>query len=192
MFSNVSREDRFIKNRGWITPGNLYFQNEYDEKFLKNYLCDHGYLMRDLNLITGCKLILDNVGCDYKLMPMVPFDSKHSDSSKMSNIDYLLNFYKATLTAVEPSVLDTVYNGDWNSRTARPVYHVQWQKEKYIDNHPTPSEHLEYLKTIIPTASFSQHTLDFVATSNNQVLSTDFNISTYQQKKALRLGVDYE
>jgi hypothetical protein len=50
MFSSVTREDRFTKNRGWITPGNLYFQNEYDEKFIKNYMCDHGYLMRDLNL----------------------------------------------------------------------------------------------------------------------------------------------
>ena len=34
MFSNVTREDRFVKKHGWITPGNLYFQNVYDEKFL--------------------------------------------------------------------------------------------------------------------------------------------------------------
>jgi hypothetical protein len=192
MFSNVTREDRYTKKRGWITPGNLYFQNEYDELFLKKYLCDHGYLMRDLNLITGCKLMLDNIGCDYKLMSMVPFNSKNSDSSKMSDIDYLLTFYKETIDSVHPSVLETVFKGDWNSRKKRPKYKCHWSNDLYVDNHPTPSEHLEYLKTIIPTASFSQHTLDFVAESNNLVLTTDFNILTYKQKKALRLGVDYE
>ena len=136
--------------------------------------------------------MLDNIGCDYKLMSMVPFNSKNSDSSKMSDIDYLLKFYKETIDSVHPSVLETVFKGDWNSRKKRPKYKCHWSNDLYVDNHPTPSEHLEYLKTIIPTASFSQHTLDFVAESNNQVLTTDFNILTYKQKKALRLGVDYE
>lgn len=192
MFSNVSREDRFTKNRGWITPGNLYFQTEYDTVFLKKYLCDHGYLMRDLNLVTGCKLVLDNVGCDYKLMSMISFDSKRSDGAKMSDIDYLLSFYNSTLEAIEPSVFDTVFNGDWNSKPIRPTYYVPWQKEKYADGHPTPSEHLDYLQTIFPTAEFSQSTLDYVTAFNNQVLLDNFSISTYKQQKALRLGIDYE
>jgi hypothetical protein len=192
MFSNVTREDRFVKNRGWITPGNLYFQQEYDEKFLKNYLCDHGYLMRDLNLVTGCKLSLDSIGCDYKLMSMVPFSSKQSDSSKMPEIDYLLRFYKTTLDAVEPNVLDTVFGGDWNTKQPRPTYNVHWQKEKYVDNHPTPSEHLDYLQTVIPDIEISDNTLKFVETANQQVLSKDFTMTTFKQIRTNRLGIDYE
>ena len=192
MFSNVTREDRFTKNRGWITPGNLYHQDEYNAKFLKKYLCDHGYLMRDLNLVSGCKLSLDSIGCDYKLMSMVPFDSKQSDSSKMSNINYLLKFYHDILTTLEPNVLDTVFNGDWNTRSPRPTYQVRWQKESYVDNHPTPSEHLEYLQKIIPNIEFSKETLEFVTASNHQVLSTDFTMKTFKQLGAPRLGVDYE
>lgn len=192
MFSNVTREDRFTKNRGWITPGNLYFQNEYDEKFTKNYMCDHGYLMRDLNLVTGCILALDSIGCDYKFMSMVPFNSKQSDGIKMSEIDYLLKFYKTTLDTVEPSVLDTIFKGDWNTRQPRPVYNVSWQKEKYVDNHPTPSEYLEYLQTIISNIQFNEPTLKFVQQSNQQVLSKDFIPSTFKFHRADRLGVDYE
>jgi hypothetical protein len=192
MFSNVTREDRFVKKDGWITPGNLYFQKEYDEKFLKKYLCDHGYLMRDLNLVSGCKFSLDSIGCDYKLMSMVPFDSKQSDGSKMSNINYLLKFYNDILTTFEPNVLDTVFDGDWNTRSPRPAYHVHWQKEIYFDNHPTPNEHLEYLQKIIPNIEFSKNTLEFVAESNQQVLSKDFSMTTFKQRDEKRLGIDYE
>ena len=192
MFSNVTREDRFTKKRGWITPGNLYSQDEYDEKFIKEYLCDHGYLMRDLNLVYGCKLALDSLNCDYEFMSMVPFDSKQSDGSKMSNIDYLLKFYHDTLTTLEPNVLDTVFDGDWNTRSPRPTYQVHWQKESYVDNHPTPSEHLEYLQKIIPNIVFSKETLDFVTTVNQQVLSKDFTMTTFKQHRTHRLGIDYE
>lgn len=192
MFSNVTREDRFTKKRGWITSGNLYFQDEYDEKFIEKYLCDHGYLMRDLNLVHGCKLALDSIGCDYKFMSMVPFDSKQSDSIRMSEIDYLLKFYKTTLDIVEPSVFDTVFNNDWNTRQPRPEYHVSWQKEKYIDNHPTPAEHLEYLQTIMPDIKFDEIILKFVEESNQLVLSKEFTTQTFKPDRATRLSTDYE
>lgn len=192
MFSNVTREDRFTKARGWITPGNLYFQNEYDNKFLKNYMCDHGYLMRDLNLVTGCALALDSIACDYKLMSIVPFDSKQSDGIKMSEIDYLLKFYKTTLDAVEPSVLDAVFKGDWNTKQPRPTYHVSWQKEKYSDNHPTPAEHLEYLQIIMPTIKFDEIILQFVEESTQQVLSKNFHTSIFDIPRADRLSTNYE
>jgi hypothetical protein len=192
MFSNVTREDRFVKNRGWITPGNLYFQTEYDQKFLEKYLCDHGYLMRDLNLLQGCKLALDSIGCDYKLMSMVPFDSKKSDGGKMSEVNYLLEFYQPVLQSLNPSVMDVVFDGDWNTRQPRPSYHVPWQKELYFDNHPTPTEHLEYLQTTIPNIEFSNSTLEYVKEVNNLVLSKDFTTSTFKNTKVKRLSEDYE
>jgi hypothetical protein len=110
----------------------------------------------------------------------------------MSKIDYLLKFYKTTLDTVEPSVLDTIFKGDWNTRQSRPVYDVSWQKEKYVDNHPTPSEYLEYLQTIISDIEFNESTLKFVEQSNQQVLSKDFTTSTFKFHCAGRLGVDYE
>jgi len=96
------------------------------------------------------------------------------------------------LTGLEPNVLDTVFNGDWNTRSPRPSYRVPWQKENYVDNHPTPIEHLEYLQTIMPNIMFSKETLDFVTKVNQQVLSKDFTATTFKQHRAKRLGIDYE
>jgi len=191
MFSNVTREDRFVKKRGWITPGNLYYQGEYDKKFLEKYLCDHGYLMRDLNLVTGCKLALEAVGCNYKLMSMVPFNSKQSDGGKMSEIDYLLKFYEPVLSLIEPNVLDTIFNGDWNTRQPRPTYKVSWSKTLFVDNHPTPSEHLEYLQKIFPDIELSAKTMEYAASSNSIALSKDFSLDTYTTNLIPRLGVNY-
>ena len=174
MFSNVTREDRFIKGRGWVTPGNIYYQSEYDDQFLTKHACQFGYLMRDLNLVHGCKLILDTIGCDYELMSIVPFHSERSDDKLMDNVEQVLDFYSATLNFVRPSVLETVFNNFWDSRLPRPQYHVAWQNEKYKDNHPTPSEHLEYLQTIFPDIAFLDSTLEFVNTANNAVLSENF------------------
>lgn len=191
MFSNVSREDRFTRKRGWITTGNLYHQNEYDQKFLDKYLCDHGYLMRDLNLVHGCKLSLDSIGCDYELMSMVPFDSKKSDDQTMYKVNYLLDFYKDTISRVHPSVMDVVFNGNWNSRKPRPTYKCHWSTDLYVDNHPTPEEHLEYLQKTFKDIKFKKPTLDFVKKQNKIVMSNKFDITapaTYNKHSQPRLG----
>ena len=191
MFSNVTREDRFTKNRGWITPGNLYHQNEYSEKFLEKYLCDHGYLMRDLNLVHGCKLALDSINCDYEFMSIVPFQSKYSDDNNMTDVDYLLNFYKETLDCVHPSVLEIIFNGDWNNVKPRPEYDVPWDSKKYVDNHPTPREHLTYLEKIFPNINFSQESLNFVEDNNRIVLSSNYTMGTHTTNLTPRLGCNY-
>lgn len=174
MFSNITREDRFVKNKGWVAPGNLYHQTEYNQEFLKKYLCHHGYLMRDLNLVQGCKLSLETIGCDYDLMSMVPFDSEQSNDKKIDHVDYILEFYKDIIESVRPSVMDVVFNNDWESRPHRPEYFVQWQKQKYRDNHPTPAEHLEFLQRTYTDIEFSKSTLEFVSSCNEVVLSDNF------------------
>lgn len=174
MFSNVTREDRYTKDRGWITPGNLYFQNEYDESFLRKYLCHKGYLMRDLNLVSGCVHTLDKIGCDYELMSMVPFDSESSDGKRINDAVDVINFYSKIIKKVKPSVLETVFFNDWNSRSNRPKYKVAWQKNIYVDNHPTPLEYLSYLKTIYPTIKFSKTTEDFVNEFESIIMADDY------------------
>lgn len=191
MFSNITREDRFVKHKGWITPGNLYHQNEYDEQFLKKYLCHHGYLMRDLNLLAGCKLALEKIGCDYELMSMVPFDSESSDGKKIDGVEYILHFYADILADLKPSVLDVVFNNDWESRPIRPCYNVPWQKEKYRDNHPTPLEHLLYLKSIYADLKLSQTTVECVMEMEQQVLSSNYQKDIdFLGNNRHRLGVD--
>lgn len=194
MFSNVTREDRFIYDRGgWITPGNLFHQSEYDEHFMKTSFCHHGYLMRDLNLIYGCKTLLDSIGCDHELMSIVPFESLKSDGLMMQGVDYLLDFHKDTLSQIKPSVFETVFKNDWNTRLPRPKYKVCWTTEKYVDNHPTPLEHFEYLKLTFPDTTFAQSTIDYVNNHDQTVFSENFSDDSlvYDKKLSSRLGVTY-
>jgi hypothetical protein len=172
MFSNVTREDRYTKKNGWMTPGNLFFQDTYDKKFMEKFFCEKGYLMRDLALIEGITRSLKETGVDYKLMSMVPFNSLSSDSQMMEGVDDVLDLYSSTIDRVMPSVFDVIFNGNWNSRPNRPEYraHWHWNKGIYVDNHPTTEEHLEYLLKSFPTIEFSEGTLEFVRTVTRQTL----------------------
>lgn len=186
MFSNVTREDRFTKNRGWITPGNLYHQDEYDKSFIDKFLCHHGYLMRDLNLVNSLKVMLDSIGCDYSFMSMVPFQSKQSDQFLMTDIEYLENFYQETLSKIYPSVFEVIFNSDWNTRKSRPTYSVPWQTNKFIDNHPTPLEHLEYIQKIFPSLKLKESTIEKVEQENSKCLDKNFNPYNFQSQKKPR------
>lgn len=168
MFSNVTREDKYTKREGWITPGNLFFQDAYDEKFMNKFFCEKGYLMRDLSLIEGIIRSLNATDVDYKLMSIVPFNSLASDNQKMQEVDDVLNLYSSTIDQVMPSVLDVIFGGNWNFRPNRPKYQSHWSKELYVDNHPTPEEHLEYLLALFPTIKFKNDTLEFVRTVTKQ------------------------
>ena len=172
MFSNVTREDRYVESRGWITPGNLYHQCEYDEKFLEKYFCPKGYLMRDLSLIYGAKQILKTTGARYELMTMVPIDSLASDNNRMDpSLDVVLELYKDTISSIKPSVFETIFNLDWNSRNKRPVFSAHWSDKPVTDNHPTPEEHLEYLIKIFPDIMLSDSTKNIVDTWNNRLFT---------------------
>lgn len=156
MFSNVTREDRYTKSQGWITPGNLFYQDTYDEKFMKKFFCEKGYLMRDLNLIEGIDRILSTTGADYSLMTMINFDSYNSGQERMSGVEDVLQFYTNTLNKIKPSVFEVIFNNDWNTREQRPKYHTHWATDLYTDNHPTTIEHLEYIQKIFPNTKFSE------------------------------------
>ena len=171
MFSNVTREDRYTKTDGWITPGNLFFQETYDRKFMERFFCEKGYLMRDLSLIEGITRSLNATGVDYKLMSMVPFNSLSSDDRMMESVNDVLDLYSSTVNQVMPSVFDVIFEGNWNSRPNRPKYYAHWSKDIYVDNHPTTEEHLEYLLVSFPTIKFSENTLEFVRIVTEQTFN---------------------
>lgn len=169
MFSNVTREDRYTKAEGWITPGNLFHQDTYDEKFMKKFFCEKGYLMRDCTLIEGVDRILQTTNADYALMSMINLDSYSSDARKMSDVEDVLKLYETTLKKIHPSVFELIFNFDWTTRYNRPVYYTHWSKTPYTDNHPTPSEHLEYILKIFPNTNFSENTVKLINDLNNKL-----------------------
>lgn len=175
MFSNVTREDRYTRKDGWITPGNLFFQDTYDSKFMDKFFCERGYLMRDLALVEGIDRTLTTTGADYSLLSMIPLDSLSSDETKMQDVDDVLSVYQSTLAKVKPSVFETIYNSKWSNRPLRPSYTTHWATGLYVDNHPTPDEHLEYILKTFPHTKFKDTTIEY-ANNSTKLL---FNLKSY-------------
>lgn len=117
MWSNVSREDRYVKGQ-WVTPGNIYTQAVYDQKFIKTLTDTRGYYIRDLATIHATKLVLDQIGCRYIFLSMVPLRNpmQYEKADVSDKIGDLLEYYQSTVDLIRPSVFEVVFNNDWWSR----------------------------------------------------------------------------
>ena len=143
-WTNTGREDRYSHN-GWIGDGNIYSQLTYNEDWVKKYITERGCLLRDLAFIQAVYLLLINAKCNFKFISMVPL-SKHDEwidhnNSEVKNND-IYQVYKEVLQVIRPSFYETVYNKQWLTE----MYH----NGKLRDSHPTPNEHLEYIRKVLP------------------------------------------
>jgi len=186
MWSSVSREDRWIKGT-WLTPGNIYTQNFYDEKFIQQFSDFKGYVIRDLSLITMCKGFLDNIGLDYHMLNMAPFLSPHiqSPNQLFDNGETVLDFYKETLSSIRPDILTVEYNGEWPKHPIKG--HGAGQNTDY---HPDTIGYANYLKKIFPGLEFSKKTYKFIKehqTYIQQAKHIDDLIPTWNPGRLLRL-----
>jgi len=157
MWSSISREDRY-KDRQWLTPGNIYTQNYFDEKFVKTWADSRGYLIRDLALITMCKNQLVGLGVDFHMLNMAPFvDIQFLNASRYSyNGEEILDFYSDTLSFIKPDILSTEFSGHWPQH---PIKHSGGQTADY---HPSTRSHANYLQKIFPKLEFSTETENFI------------------------------
>ena len=156
MWSGVSREDRYINNN-WLTPGNIYTQDYYDNKFVHKYADPTGYLLRDLNLITLASTLLENLNVDHYMLNMAPFDHLQSTSKKMDqNVKQILDLYKPTLDKLLPDILTFELNGTW------PQHPIRKEGGQTADYHPSPIQYFNYLKKLFPDYCWSNNTIEFV------------------------------
>jgi len=115
MFTGVAREDRYIDG-AWHTPGNVYGHLEFKDKEPPD---PTGYFLTSLSTIDAVRRILDQVGCQYHLLSVVPFDVIDYTKSilfRPSVEKQAIELYKETLAKIKPSVYEVVYNRDWNNR----------------------------------------------------------------------------
>jgi hypothetical protein len=132
MWTSIGREDRFIKDTGWLTPGSIYNQFLYDEKFVKNYADPTGYLIRDLAHLSATRKILQSIGCTYYFFSVVPFRIFDDNSgSKFTIEDSIIDLYKDDLDEIKPSVYEVIFNSDWYSRPG-PI-DIDLVKKEYKD-----------------------------------------------------------
>lgn len=156
MWTGISREDRYI-NGNWLTPGNIYSQNYYDDTFVQNFSDPTGYLLRDLNLITLTSSLLENQTIDFYMLNMAPFNHLQSTDKKLTpRINQIIDLYKSTIEKIKPDILTLGLNGRW------PQHPISKPGGQTADYHPSPSQHFDYLQKIFPDVVWSDTTINFV------------------------------
>jgi hypothetical protein len=147
MWTSVSREDRY-KNNYWHVGGNIYTSDMMDDDYIEKWADTRYYLLRDLNYIALTQGYLENLGVDYDMLAMsslTQLQLKGSDANFKNGAD-ILDAYSSVLSAVKPDMLKTEFRGTW------PQVPIRMRgNDAMYDYHPTPSNHLSYLKKIYPS-----------------------------------------
>jgi hypothetical protein len=167
MWTNTSREDRYVQ-RSWLQGGNVYWNQDgvLGSDYVKKFACERGYLIRDLAVISAVKQLLEAWQCDWKFFSMVPLASTNSDSdlgqnpSRAPGPDHdVRELYQDVLAVFAPSLFETVFAGNWNSRAGAPDCNNGPRR----DFHPTPQEHVEYLDIVAPGLLFDPAAREWMA-----------------------------
>lgn len=187
MWTNTSREDRYVKNR-WIEGGNVYWEGHpLGAEYVRRWSCERGYLIRDLATITATRHLLDSWQCDWRFFSMVPLArtnsenclGEHPSAEMHADLD-VREFYQDTLACIRPSVLEVIFQGDWNSRSGIPDANNPDRR----DFHPTPAEHLEYIRSVAPDVSLCEDTVDWMMSRHRQ--AAQGNLSWGEQYRPLK------
>lgn len=161
-WTSVCREDRWRKN-DWVNSGNIYTQDFFDKKFIKEWADPVGYMLRDFATINLVHNLLKSIKCQYHLLAMCDIHLQ-MDQGNGHSLDLLDNnkhrdickLYQKDLTAIMPSFFKVLWNND--------VYLNKLIPDKlelgklFSDGHPNPRDHFTYLKKIFPNHNFKKDT----------------------------------
>lgn len=100
MWSTVLREDRYIANfGGWIGTGNIWKSEAYTTAWKKKFICERGFLIRDLALISAAQDLLKYWQVRYNMSSLLPIETDDKD---------VLNLYKTVLDDIASSFVGTI------------------------------------------------------------------------------------
>ena len=179
-WTNISREDRWVTGKGWVTAGNIYSQGEYDKKFVKHYANDIHFALRDFSVIDLTTQYLKNTNFHYLAMCDVKNHInqwENCDQNRNAKIKRITALYQESLNIIAPSFYESLWHNNINNKWKK-----DWQDihKNYSDGHPTPKEHLEYLQRVF-THSFSSRTVEAVHNLHNEWV--EFIRECYQGSK---------
>lgn len=145
MWTTFCREDRFLPEIGWSTPGNIYSQGELpftDKEYLLKYADPLTFLVRDLSTIDMTTTYLNNLPCDTLSLLSVPFS--HQQNLHNRKTIYFLNLYRELEDCLNDNMFELEMDGHW---THGSQYTETWT-ELYQDYHPSPLRYANYLKKV--------------------------------------------
>ena len=176
MWTNVAREDRYI-NGNWLTYGNLFTNNFYDDEFIEKYVDIDGLYQRDIPIMHASQMLLDNIGCEHRVMSMVDISNygQYTNEDYSENITELTTKFASSLDRILPSVHNVIFNYDYNSR---PLKCMKDRTTSIRASHPTPMEHLEYVEKVLPEFEITTHVRQQIKFDQQRVMNMLDDINT--------------
>ncbi len=166
MWANILREDKYIDHE-WKCLGNITTDstNFYDKNYIKKYVDERGFMIRDYALIEATHRVLKSYNIEHIFLSMVDMDNATQYDHTASQESDVLDLYKNTLSFIRPSVHKVIFNYDWGSVPFIVPNLKMYDSANRLDLHPTPAEHLMYIEKVIP--EFSNISADTRAWVNN-------------------------
>jgi hypothetical protein len=149
-WSGFTREDRYTGS-GWSTPGNIFSQNVYNDKFVNDWANPKFYALRDCTLITSTRLALAQLGVNQLHWSMMPLTQTNScnPSHKVDDVTEVVNLYDVNLDL--PSMMEYLDLLDHGEIAAKKRLKTKWRNGEPVlaEWHPTPWEHEKYINECI-------------------------------------------
>lgn len=171
-WTNVCREDRFKDSR-WVTPGNIFTQDTYDQKYIENWANPTWYMLRDYATIKATAEWLENKACQKHMMSMCNVFYRLEQYGILEEIyqnDEIYYMYKSTLDKILPSFYDVLWNNDLiYSKPERLKIHP-----KFNDSHPLPTETQLYIEKTF-NYKFKDQTIEKIEKLQNSLCESIVN-----------------
>lgn len=106
MWSSYFRKDQY-RDGSWYTIGEDGLPKDVDFR---------GKYFETLSLISAARNLLDHWGVDYTFTSMVPLNSGMDIEETYDEFADINHMFNSDLQIVNPSMLETVFNGNWGSR----------------------------------------------------------------------------
>jgi hypothetical protein len=171
-WTNVCREDRWI-DKNWITPGNIFTQNTYDEAFVKKWADPLGYIIRDLATIDLTKNLLKSTESTWYMFSMCDIVEKvdqagdtYVETQNPQILNEVKDLYDDTLNTILPSFMKVLWGN--NIYGNKLSHQDKLYDRKFNDGHPNPLDHFQYLQNVLEQ-EFSNKTKEKVIESNANV-----------------------
>ena len=169
------------KHPGWHSTGSYVHSDLSDNTELVRLMCtDERFIMRDYNLIHFADQVMEQTPAKVRHLQMIDIRD-HTDAEGLGETTATLEYTSAmkelfgnTLSKLYPSMHEIIFNGEWDSR----LDHNQPNVIHRMDRHPTPLEHMMYLRRVIPGEfELSPEIENEVYYINNRIISNNDTFS---------------
>lgn len=151
-WTNFAREDRYL-NGAWKTAGNIFTQNVYPDSWVEEWFDLRGALLKTSSVIAGATHLLDSTGCEYHFTSMMPMRQINQQDIIFAGLEYedIFTVYKHYYDNIKISMVEQLYGSLPVCRNPIPakVKYEEEHKKSYLDHHPTPGQHLKYVKDVL-------------------------------------------